>query len=99
VLSRFAFPSSLAIGGGEPPVGSFFGRYRRTQVGNHLLQNFDEAPSLRLFAGAPSVLSSAFVREFILEPAQCGRVSILIELPYVLMRKNVPMVLGAHGNP
>ncbi|HEU5464138.1 MAG TPA: hypothetical protein VFV82_08400, partial [Candidatus Binatia bacterium] len=68
MLSRFAFPSSLAVGGREPSLGSFFSRCRRTQIGNHLLQNFDEAPSLRLFAGAPGVLSSAFVREFILEP-------------------------------
>lgn len=54
--------------------------------------------SLRPFAGAPGFPSSTFVRELVLEASHGSAVSILVKLPYVLMRENVPVVFGADRN-
>jgi hypothetical protein len=55
-------------------------------------------PSLRHFAGAPGVSTSAFVGELVLEPSHGSAVSILVKFSDILMREDVPMVLGSDRN-
>jgi hypothetical protein len=68
------------------------------QVINHLLQDFDEMLSLRTFAAAPRVFSSTFVCELVFESGHGSAVCILVKFPYILMRENVPVVLGSERN-
>src|ERR1051325_4431934 len=90
MFPRFARPLFRA--------GFLFRGFLRAQVIDHLLENLDELSSLRLIAGAPGILAGALVCELIFESGQGRGGGVGVELTYVLMRENIPVVFGSDRN-